>query len=71
MKKVLIIEGGNRKCKLYVFALSGKKNGVLQRYRQNAERPLQWIGNIKKDTIIGKAWFHMAGGTEGIGRISQ
>ena len=29
------------------------------------------IGNIKKDTIIGKAWFHMAGGTEGIGRISQ
>ncbi len=27
------------------------------------------IGNVKLDTIIGKAWFHMAGGTEGLGRI--
>jgi signal peptidase I len=27
------------------------------------------IGNIKKNTIMGKAWFHMAGGTEGLGRI--
>jgi len=27
------------------------------------------IGNIKKSTIMGKAWFHMAGGTEGLGRI--
>ena len=27
------------------------------------------IGNIKKSTIIGKAWFHMAGGSEGLGRI--
>lgn len=27
------------------------------------------IGNVKIDTIIGKAWFHMAGGTEGLGRI--
>ncbi len=27
------------------------------------------IGNVKLETIIGKAWFHMAGGTEGLGRI--
>ena len=27
------------------------------------------IGNVKLDTITGKAWFHMAGGSEGIGRI--
>ena len=27
------------------------------------------IGNVKKDTIIGRAWLHMAGGSEGIGRI--
>ena len=27
------------------------------------------IGNVKLDTIIGKAWFHMAGGREGLGRI--
>ena len=28
------------------------------------------IGNVKIDTIIGKAWFHMAGRTEGAGRIA-
>lgn len=27
------------------------------------------IGNVKIDTIIGKAWFHMGGGRMGIGRI--
>ncbi len=27
------------------------------------------IGNVKIDTIIGKAWFHMAGKTEGAGRL--
>ncbi len=27
------------------------------------------IGNVRADTIIGKAWFHMGGGTMGIGRI--
>ncbi len=27
------------------------------------------IGNVKLETIIGKAWFHMAGGAEGLGRI--
>ncbi len=27
------------------------------------------IGNVKLETIIGKAWFHMAGGNEGLGRI--
>ena len=27
------------------------------------------IGNVKLDTIIGRAWFHMAGGTMGLGRI--
>lgn len=27
------------------------------------------IGNVKLDTIIGRAWFHMAGKTEGVGRI--
>ena len=27
------------------------------------------IGNVKADSIIGKAWFHMGGGTMGLGRI--
>ncbi len=27
------------------------------------------IGNVRKSTIIGKAWLHMAGGSEGIGVI--
>lgn len=27
------------------------------------------IGNVKSSTIIGKAWLHMARGSEGIGRI--
>ena len=27
------------------------------------------IGNVKSSAIIGKAWFHMAGGREGLGRI--
>ncbi len=27
------------------------------------------IGNVRSDSIIGKAWFHMAGGDMGLGRI--
>ncbi len=27
------------------------------------------IGNVKTDAIVGKAWFHMGGGTMGLGRI--
>ena len=27
------------------------------------------LGNIKKEYIVGKVWFHMAGGDDGIGRV--
>ncbi|MBR5376656.1 MAG: signal peptidase I, partial [Lachnospiraceae bacterium] len=27
------------------------------------------IGNVRRESIIGKAWFHMAGGKEGLGMI--
>ncbi len=27
------------------------------------------IGNVRSDTIIGKAWFHLGGGSRGIGRL--
>ncbi len=27
------------------------------------------LGNIKKEYIVGKVWFHMAGGDKGIGRV--
>ncbi len=27
------------------------------------------IGNVKSDTIIGKAWLHLGGGSRGIGRL--
>lgn len=28
------------------------------------------IGNVRRESIIGRAWFHMAGGDEGLGRIN-
>ena len=28
------------------------------------------IGNVRSDTIIGRAWYHMAGGNMGVGRIN-